>query len=95
VPLLAVAAPLVTASFSDLTLAPGGCTRIQDAAHRAATLDQLRTLLEHTARRCGYTQTAPPSESKDTLLTSNAPTGNVQTWRHDLAWLDIASHGLT
>ena len=39
--------------FTDLVTAPGGCTRIEDTARRAITLDQLESVVRHTAKRLG------------------------------------------
>ena len=41
------------ALFADLATAPGGCTRIEDTAKRAITLDQLESVVKHTAKRLG------------------------------------------
>ena len=63
VPLLAVAEPLDASSaartraFADLGgahVGGGGCFRIPDVARRAVSLDQLRQVIGHVARRLGY-----------------------------------------
>ena len=57
VPLLAVAESLDASSaaraFADLK-GGGGCFRIPDVARRAISLDQLRQVIGHVARRLGY-----------------------------------------
>ena len=44
---------LATVDFSDLATAPGGCFRIEDTAKRAITLDQMESVVKHTAKRLG------------------------------------------